>query len=449
MSGLVCSLSVAEAQQTYTLENDRMQARIDLTSGALCGLESKLTGWDILQTASCGRAFEANIKLSDGRFYVINESSQERPRVQIEDDALTFTWERLKVGSQTLDLGFSGRIRMTDDGLVYDGRLDNASDAVVEQFSWPFVGEVTLPENTRRMLFQYMNYTKFNTEELYPREAGSGWSNLPEHSFVLVNNTLQGLYLSSMDHKRALDGDKGLNTGGMGAFSPSQRFGEIQMQKAYDDLGPVKKNEVKAALIFGLILLVWATDKLHGLNSTVVAMLGAVIMLLPQTKLLNWNDVDIPWHLMIFSAGAYSLGAGLTATKLMDVLTIQLMEALGMETMSYFTLYAVLTAIFIASHFIFQSKNMRTIIYMPIVIGIAQTLKIDILALAMPVALCINCCWSLPFNAKPNAMLYGTNKYTMGESFKYGFIMSVLYWVLLLIAGATYMHWMGICPSFF
>ena len=91
-------------------------------------------------------------------------------------------------------------------------------------------------------------------------------------------------------------------------------------------------------------------------------MLGAVIMLLPQTKLLNWNDVDIPWHLMIFSAGAYSLGAGLTATKLMDVLTIQLMEALGMETMSYFTLYAVLTAIFIASHFIFQSKNMRTII---------------------------------------------------------------------------------------
>ena len=230
---------------------------------------------------------------------------------------------------------------------------------------------------------------------------------------------------------------------------PKLEGGREALQKAYDELGPVKKNEVKAALIFGLILLVWATDKLHGLNSTVVAMLGAVIMLLPQTKLLNWNDVDIPWHLMIFSAGAYSLGAGLTATKLMDVLTIQLMEVLGMETMSYFTLYAVLTAIFIASHFIFQSKNMRTIIYMPIVIGIAQTLKIDILALAMPVALCINCCWSLPFNAKPNAMLYGTNKYTMGESFKYGFIMSVLYWVLLLIAGATYMHWMGICPSFF
>ena len=46
-------------------------------------------------------------------------------------------------------------------------------------------------------------------------------------------------------------------------------------------------------------------------------------------------------------------------------------------------------------------------------------------------------------------MLYGTNKYTMGESFRYGFVMSVLYWVLLLIAGATYFTWLGISPGFF
>lgn len=230
---------------------------------------------------------------------------------------------------------------------------------------------------------------------------------------------------------------------------PKLSGGREALQKAYDELGPFKVNEVKAAIVFMLVLLIWATDKLHGLNSTVVAMLGAVVMLLPQFKLLNWNDVDIPWHLMLFSAGAYSLGAGLTATKLMNVLTAQLMEVLGMQTMSYMTLYGTLTAIFIASHFIFQSKNMRTLIFMPIVIGIAQTLHMDILSLAMPVALCINCCWSLPFNAKPNAMLYGTNKYTMGESFTYGFIMSVLYWTLLMFAGATYLTWLGITPGFF
>lgn len=230
---------------------------------------------------------------------------------------------------------------------------------------------------------------------------------------------------------------------------PKLEGGMESLKKAYEDLGPVKLNELKAIIVFGLVLLVWATDKIHGLNATVVAMAGAVIMLTPQFKLLNWNDVDVPWHLMIFSAGAYALGAGLTTTKLMDTLTKAMMDTLGLASMSYFSLYALLTGIFIASHFIFQSKNMRTIIFMPIVIGIAQELKIDILSLAIPVALCINVCWSLPFNAKPNAMLYGTNKYTMGESFYYGFVMSLLYWAGLLLAGATYFKWLGITPGFF
>lgn len=230
---------------------------------------------------------------------------------------------------------------------------------------------------------------------------------------------------------------------------PKLEGGMESLQKAYKDLGPFSASELKAIAIFGLVLLVWATDKLHGINATVVAMTGAIIMLAPQFKLLSWNDVDIPWHLMIFSAGAYALGAGLNATKLMDTLTKALMSSMGMASMSYFGLYAFLTGIFIASHFIFQSKNMRTIIFMPIVIGIAQELKIDVLSLAIPVALCINVCWSLPFNAKPNAMLYGTNKYTMGESFYYGLVMSVLYWIGLLVAGATYFKWLGISPGFF
>lgn len=197
----LAAATVAAARQTYTLENDRMRAEIDLASGALVGMQSKLTGWKMLENAAVGRAFEANVKLADGRFYVINESSQERPEVKISGNELTFVWNGLKAGSEKLDIGFQGRISLTDDGLVYSGTLDNASDAVVEQLTWPFMGEVTVPEDTQRMLFQYFTYTKFNTEELYPREAGTGWSNLPEHAFTLVHNTKQGLYLSSMDHK--------------------------------------------------------------------------------------------------------------------------------------------------------------------------------------------------------------------------------------------------------
>ena len=55
----------------------------------------------------------------------------------------------------------------------------------------------------------------------------------------------------------------------------------------------------------------------------------------------------------------------MSATKLMNVLKVRLMQALGMDSKSCFLLYAVLTAIFIASRFIFQSKDMRSLIFMP------------------------------------------------------------------------------------
>ena len=189
------------AQQKYLLENEKMQVEVDLDRGSLIGLQSKMTGWNLIEDEKAACSFEANIKFTDGSFHVINAFSQEHPKVTIQGNAIIFVWETLKVGGKQLDVNFEGTITMTPDGLVYGGKLTNNSDATIEQLSWPFLGEVTLPADTERMLFQYMNYTKFGTEELYPREAGRGWSNLPEHSFTLIHNTKQGLYVSSMDHK--------------------------------------------------------------------------------------------------------------------------------------------------------------------------------------------------------------------------------------------------------
>ena len=67
--------------------------------------------------------------------------------------------------------------------------------------------------------------------------------------------------VSSQDHKRALDGDKGLNTGGMGTFSPQDRYTPEMAKRAYDEifLPTVKamKSEgrtFKGVLYFGLMV---------------------------------------------------------------------------------------------------------------------------------------------------------------------------------------------------
>lgn len=189
------------AEERHTFESNALKADLDLSDGSLVGLSSRLTGWKVIEDPGSGRSFEAVIRLPDGKSHTINASSQEMPEMDLTDSTVSLTWRSLKVGDTGLDISFTATVSVTADGLEYSGHVQNLSDAVVEQLVWPFIGQVALPDNTERMLFQYMNYTKFNTDELYPREAGVGWSNLPEHAFTLVHNGHEGLYLSSLDHE--------------------------------------------------------------------------------------------------------------------------------------------------------------------------------------------------------------------------------------------------------
>ncbi len=66
---------------------------------------------------------------------------------------------------------------------------------------------------------------------------------------------------SAQDHKRALDGDKGLNTGGMGTFSPSpfytKEIDDYCMKNIYQptvDAMAAEGREFKGVIFFGLML---------------------------------------------------------------------------------------------------------------------------------------------------------------------------------------------------
>ena len=231
---------------------------------------------------------------------------------------------------------------------------------------------------------------------------------------------------------------------------PQIEGGMQRLQSELDAMGKMTVEEYKAIAIFVGVLLLWATDSLHGIDATVVAFIGAVVALVPGIGVVKWNDVDIPWHLMLFSAGAYTLGAGLDATKLPETLVNVGFDSLGITADTpFWVLYVVLTFLMMFSGLIFQSKTMRTLIFVPIAIGVEQKFGLPMLSLAFPVAMLIEHVYVLPFNSKPAALLYNTNQYSWTDTFKFGIIMMVISWLLILLWGETVLHWLGYTPLLF
>jgi di/tricarboxylate transporter len=213
-------------------------------------------------------------------------------------------------------------------------------------------------------------------------------------------------------------------------------------------LGRLSRKEIKSALIFVTILGFWATDSLHGVSPTAVAFVGAIVALLPRYGIVQWNEVDVPWHLMLFSAGAYTLGAGLDATDLASISVNAFFDRIGVGNSTHFwVLYLMLTGVMVFSALLFQSKTMRAMIFIPIAIGVANRFGFPVISLALPVAFMIEHVYVLPFNSKPAALLYETDQYSLADAFKFGMTMMVIGWVLNIIAGETWFRYLGITPN--
>lgn len=229
---------------------------------------------------------------------------------------------------------------------------------------------------------------------------------------------------------------------------PQIEGGMARLRQEYDKLGKLKTDEVKAVVIFILILGFWSTDRLHGISPTAVAFVGGVVALLPRIGIIRWNEVDIPWHLMLFSAGAYTLGAGLDVTDLPSISVNAFFDHLGISNHTpFWVLYLILTGVMIFSALIFQSKTMRAMIFIPIAIGVANRFGFPVISLALPVAFMIEHVYVLPFNSKPAALLYETDQYSLTDTFRFGFTVMVIAWVLNIFAGETWFRFLGITPD--
>lgn len=232
---------------------------------------------------------------------------------------------------------------------------------------------------------------------------------------------------------------------------PQIEGGIEKLKSELKAMGKMKPEEYKAVAIFMIVLLLWITKgTFHNIDETIVALLGAILALLPGIGVVKWNDVDIPWHLMLFSAGAYTLGSGLNATDLPNTMVNAAFEGLGITNDTpFWVLYIILTFLMMYSGLVFQSKTIRTMVFVPIALGVESRFGFPAMSLALPVAMLIEHVYVLPFNSKPAALLYNTNMYSQTDAFKFGITMMTISWIIILLWGETVLKWLHITPGLF
>ena len=235
--------------------------------------------------------------------------------------------------------------------------------------------------------------------------------------------------------------------------TPPVEAGEDPNQALKDELkalGPINSVEIRAMVIFALTVFLWATDGNHiqmfgfQMSLVMVALLAAALFYLPYIGILNWKETKIPWDLMIFSCGAYSVGLALDASGAASFLLNAIFSQFDLASLSPFVLYMIVMFIASFSHLVFTSKNVRVIILIPAIITIAQSIGMNPVVLALPACFTICDSITLPPHCKPNLIFFSTGYFTVKDQFTYGMLVLFAKWLILGVAYFTWFSWIGL-----
>ncbi len=207
------------------------------------------------------------------------------------------------------------------------------------------------------------------------------------------------------------------------------------LHRMLDDLGPLSKDELKISVIFGLTALAWIFRKgldnfelLSGLTDAGIAIISAILLfMIPSSNnkddLLNWDSSNkLPWGLLILFGGGLSIAAQINSTGL-GVWIGEGLSILG-------TVPPIMLIFLVAALIIFlteiTSNVATTSTFLPVFGAVAIGLGILPVSLTVPVCLAASCAFMLPVATPPNAIVYGSGKFTIATMMKAGFVLNII-----------------------
>lgn len=154
--------------------------------------------------------------------------------------------------------------------------------------------------------------------------------------------------------------------------------------------------------IAGTTVLLWMTEPIHGVSSNIVGFLPVVALL--AFRVMSSRDIhNIDWPVLWLVAGGIALGDGVGNTGL-DAWLLGLFDWASMPQVA---VVALLVALGLGmSNAISHSASANLLV--PLALGFAPVIGIDITMIAVVLALSTSLGMSMPISTPPNAIAYAT-----------------------------------------
>ena len=208
-------------------------------------------------------------------------------------------------------------------------------------------------------------------------------------------------------------------------------------------LGTMRLKEITLLLVFLLILGLWVTSGLHGIDATVIALLGIAVLLL--TRVLEWQDLTDEthaWEVFIWYGGLVQMAKSLGDTGIPKVFADSI--AARTSGMNWLIALAVLLLVYFYAHYAFASITAHVtamlIPFLAVTIAVGAPAGITVLLLAYFSNLSAGL---THYGTTPAPVYFGTGYVKQKRWWLVGFLASIINIIIWSVVGLLWWKVLG------
>jgi sodium-dependent dicarboxylate transporter 2/3/5 len=205
------------------------------------------------------------------------------------------------------------------------------------------------------------------------------------------------------------------------------------------ELGPLTRNEIKAAVIVGACILVMAAKQflpaLAPIDKTAIILVSTILFFI--TGIMDIDDLEaIPWNIILLFAGAMSIGNCLWQTGAASWMAVNWL-AMFQEAHWFVFIMSIAFFVMIMTNVIMNVAAIA--ISLPVALVIAPYLGVAGEVILFSALVTAGMPFLLLVGAAPNAIAYDSGQFTTAEFFLYGIPASI---ILMIVTGfAVFVLW--------
>ena len=205
------------------------------------------------------------------------------------------------------------------------------------------------------------------------------------------------------------------------------------------ELGPLTRNEIKAASIVGACIVTMALRPyvpiLQPIDKTAIILISTILFFI--TGIMDIDDLEsIPWNIILLFAGAMSIGNCLWQTGAANWMAV---NWLVMFQEANWFVFVMSIAFFVMMMTNFIMNVAAIAISLPVALVIAPYLGVAGEVILFAALVTAGMPFLLLVGAAPNAIAYDSKQFSTGEFFLYGIPASI---ILMIVTGfAVFILW--------